>query len=90
MLELPNVKQAVAATVRTDMNSTPRRGRAVSGRSPREDVGAADAVLARDVLLRGPGEAVVAPHDAHVGEAGLSQRRDELCLRQSAADSSGP
>ena len=55
-----------------------------------EDVHSQHAKLPRDVLLRGSREAVETRRDADACELELFEKANELCLRQSADDSTGP
>jgi hypothetical protein len=49
-----------------------------------------DAIFLRDPFFRRPAEALEAFVHHNVLESDLCQQCDELCLRQSAGDSTGP
>src|SRR5690242_7185793 len=56
----------------------------------RVDVDAHDAVLLSRALLRGAAKRIEAFRDANAGEPESAEQLDELCLRQSAGDSTCP
>jgi hypothetical protein len=67
-----------------------RPGLTVRDRLAGEHVGPANAVFQGGVFLFGALEAVEVGRYAYVLKAQVAQEREELCLRQSAGDSTGP
>ena len=55
-----------------------------------EEVCSADAILPGSPFLRRTAKAIEMGHHADLREAEINQERHELCLRQSAGDSTGP
>lgn len=64
--------------------------RCTLARFPRQDVDPANAVLAGDLLFRRTEEAIEPRDQRDIDKAELTEERDELSLRESAANSTSP